>query len=387
MRELHIALIGGPQYARLREMLPAFERQHGYRVTVEVQLPHVELNARLADDLGTPRGRYDLISTHTKYAPSQAAHLRPLDSLVAPEELPDFFPRVMELCRINGVVMQLPRNFDARLLFYRADLIAAPPSWEDAAALMVRHAGPGFYGFAFPGRHSGLFGTFYELLGMAGGDLFDAQLHPVFNDAAGVWALRFLHRLHTVDRVTPPDLLERWYYDEVSTEFRAGHVLMIGDWPGFYGLYKDPQTCAVIEQYEIAVYPPGPAGVRKSYAGCHSFAIPKAARDVEGALTLLRYLVSPEVQYFEASAGGHTPVRRTVFNRVKRELPRGSRDARRMAALEETIERYAMVPPKFARYPMVEDILWVGVQQAITGAQTPQAALGSMARQVEEVLR
>jgi len=166
--------------------------------------------------------------------------------------LPDFFPRVMELCRINGAVMQLPRNFDARLLFYRADLIAAPPSWEDAAALMVRHAGPGFYGFAFPGRHSGLFGTFYELLGMAGGDLFDAQLHPIFNDAAGVWALRFLHRLHTVDRVTPPDLLERWYYDEVSTEFRAGHVLMIGDWPGFYGLYKDPQTCAVIEQFEIA---------------------------------------------------------------------------------------------------------------------------------------
>jgi len=80
-------------------------------------------------------------------------------------------------------------------------------------------------------------------------------------------------------------------------------------------------------------------------------------------------------------------VRRTVFDRVKRELPRGSRDARRMAALEETIERYAMVPPKFARYPMVEDILWVGVQQAITGAQTPQAALGSMERQVKEVLR
>src|SRR2546425_652789 len=289
MRELHVALIGGPQYDRLREMLPAFERQHGYRVTVEVQLPHVELNARMADDLGTPRGRYDLISTHTKYAPSQAAHLRPLDTLVAPDEVPDFFPRV-------------------------------------------------------------------------------------------------LHRLHTVDRVTPPDLLERWYYDEVSTQFRAGHVLMIGDWPGFYGLYTDPQTCAVIAQYDIAVYPPGPAGVRKSYAGCHSFAIPKAARDVEGALALLRYLVSPEVQYFEASASGHTPVRRSVFDRVKRELPRGGRDARRMAALEETIERYAMVPPKFARYPMVEDILWVGVQQAITGAQTPQAALGAMERQGEEAL-
>src|SRR5206468_3142429 len=147
----------------------------------------------------------------------------------------------------------------------------------------------------------------------------------------------------------------RGYYDEVSEEFRRGHVLMIGDWPGFYSRYKDPQTCAVIEQFDVAVYPAGPAGVRKSYAGCHSFAIPKAAPDVQGALLLLRYLISPEVQYLEASQSGHTPVRRTVFDRVKGELPEGSRDARRMAVLERTIEHYAMIPPTFARYPMVQD--------------------------------
>src|SRR5437867_10773128 len=117
MRELHVALISGPQYDRLAQLLPAFERRHGYRVSVEVQLPHVELNARMAADLGTPHGPYDLISTHTKYAPSQAAHLRPLDELLAAEDLADFFPRVVELCRINGMLLQLPRNFDARLLF------------------------------------------------------------------------------------------------------------------------------------------------------------------------------------------------------------------------------------------------------------------------------
>jgi len=387
MPDLHVALIGGPQYDRLLEMLPAFERQTGYRVVVEVRLPHVELNARMAADLGTGRGRYDLISTHTKYAPSQAEHLRPLDDLVGPAELSDFFPRVLDLCRIDGRLMQLPRNFDARLLFYRADLIPAPATWEEAAAQMVRHTRPDFYGFAFPGRHSGLFGTFYELLGMAGGDLFDARLHPIFNSEAGEWALAFLHRLHAVDRVTPPDLLERWYYDEVSEGFRMGRVLMIGDWPGFYGLYKNPRTCAVLEQFDVAVYPAGPAGVRRAYAGGHSFAIPKAARDPDGGLALMRHLVSPEVQYFEAAVGGHTPVRQSVFARVNSELPPGSRDARRMAALEETVVSHAMIPPKFARYPLVEDILWEGVQRAMTGAQSPRDALASMEQQVEEVMR
>lgn len=53
MRELHVASIGGPQYDRLLELLGPFEQQTGYRVVVDVRLPHVELNARMAADLGT----------------------------------------------------------------------------------------------------------------------------------------------------------------------------------------------------------------------------------------------------------------------------------------------------------------------------------------------
>jgi multiple sugar transport system substrate-binding protein len=395
MKELHLALIGGPQYDGLLEHLPAFEQQTGYRLHVDVHLPHVELNERMANDLGTEKGHYDLISTHTKYCPSQAEHLQPLDEFVTADELSDFVPRVLELCRIavrsdatHEQLMQLPRNLDARLLFYRADFIPAPQTWDEAAVQMVKHTRDGFYGFAFPGRHSGLFGTFYELLGMAGGDLFDDELNPIFNSEAGEWSLNFLYRLHSVDRVTPPDLVENWYYDENSDRFRRGDVLMIGEWPGYYGLYQKRETCAVFDQFDVAVYPAGPTGIRKSYAGGHSFAIPKAARDPEGGLALAKYLTSPEVQWYEASVSGHTPVRKSVFEKMKipRFGPGAARDAKRMAALEETITHYAMIPPKFAKYPFIEDILWAGVQEAITGKCTPKESLLQMERKVHEVL-
>src|ERR1051325_3576529 len=327
MKELHLALIGGPQYDGLLELLPAFESQTGYRLHVEVRLPHVELNERMAKDLGTENGRYDLISTHTKYCPSQAEYLRPLDELVTADELSDFVPRVLELCRFaNGSdqtqehLMQLPRNLDARLLFYRADLIPAPQTWDEAAAQMVKHKRDDFYGFAFPGRHSGLFGTFYEMLGMGGGDLFNENLQPIFNNEAGEWALDYLYRLHSVEHVTPPDLIENWYYDEISDRFRRGDVLMIGDWPGFYGLYQRRETCAVFDQFDVAVYPAGPAGVRRSYSGGHSFAVPKAARDPEGGVALAKYLTSAYVQWYEASVGGHTPIRQSVFETMKSSL-------------------------------------------------------------------
>jgi multiple sugar transport system substrate-binding protein len=282
--------------------------------------------------------------------------------------------------------MQLPRNLDARLLFYRADLISAPQTWEEAASQMIKHKRADFYGFAFPGRHSGLFGTFYEMLGMAGGDLFDEDLQPTFNSEAGEWAMSFLHRLHTVERVTPPDLTENWYYDEISERFRKGDVLMIGEWPGFYGLYQKRETCAVFDQFDVAVYPAGPAGVRKSYAGGHSFAIPKAARDPQGGFALAKYLTSADAQWYEASVEGHTPVRQSIFRRMK-ETGGTSRDVRRMAALEETINHYAMIPPKFAKYPLIEDILWIGVQEAITGKQTPKESLLLMEKKVREVLQ
>lgn len=391
MKELHLALISGPQYDGLLELLPAFEKQTGYRLHVDVRLPHVELNERMTKDLGTENGHYDLISTHTKYCPSQAEHLRSLDEFVNADELIDFVPRVLELCRfVTGTdqtyekLMQLPRNFDARILFYRSDLISPPQTWDEAEALMVKYKRDNFYGFAFPGRHSGLFGTFYELLGMAGGDLFDAELNPIFNSEAGEWSLNYLHRIHSIDRVTPPDLLENWYYDEISDRFRDGDVLMVGDFPGFYGLYQKRETCAVFDQFDVAVYPAGPAGIRKSYAGGHSFAIPKAARDPEGGLALAKYLTSSEVQWHEANVGGHTPVRKSIFEKIKK--TQSGRDAKRMAALEETITHYAMVPPKFAKYPLIEDILWSGVQEAMTGKYSAKETLLLMEKKVREVL-
>jgi multiple sugar transport system substrate-binding protein len=385
MKELHLALISGPQYAGLLEKLPAFEEQTGYKLCIDVRLPHVALNERMAKDLGTENGHYDLISTHTKYSPSQAEHLMPLDKFVNSDELSDFVPRVLDLCRIADKLMQLPRNLDARLLFYRADLISAPQTWEEAQAQMIKHKRDNFYGFAFPGRHSGLFGTFYEMLGMAGGDLFDENLQPIFNSEAGEWALDFLYQLHSIEHLTPPDLIENWYYDEISDHFRRGDVLMIGDWPGFYGLYQKRETCRVFDQFDVAVYPEGPAGIRKSYAGGHSFAIPKAARNPEGGLALAKYLTSADVQWHEASVSGHTPVRQSVFEKMK-SAQFSERDARRMTALEETINHYAMIPPKSAKYPLIEDILWFGVQEAITGRQTPREALLLMENKVREVL-
>ena len=70
-------------YDGLYARIPEFERRSGLAVEVVDRLPHPELNARVDRDRASAGSAdLDLVSTHTKYAPSQAPWLAPLDGLV-----------------------------------------------------------------------------------------------------------------------------------------------------------------------------------------------------------------------------------------------------------------------------------------------------------------
>ena len=121
-KQLDVAFIGGPQYDALYTRLPQFEKETGYTVNVRVQLPHPALNAHIDEAYSTGAARYDVISTHVKYAPAQQEWLLPLDGKFSDEELSAFSPALLKLARVDGALVQIPRNVDARILFYRKDL-------------------------------------------------------------------------------------------------------------------------------------------------------------------------------------------------------------------------------------------------------------------------
>jgi multiple sugar transport system substrate-binding protein len=392
-------------YDPLYDAIDAFSREARMAVEVTAQLPHPELNAfvKHAFETGTA---LDVISTHTKYAPSQAMWLSPLDDLLSDEEIDDLLPRPAELSRIDGRLLQVPRNLDVRLLHYRRDLfedptleaaylaqtgqpLEVPATWSaliEVAAFLTgaRHNDRApFYGFLFPGRDSGLFGTFYELLVGAGGELFDSDLRPAFDSPAGLWAIERIVELHHIRRVTPR-ALATWHYDEISAAFREGDAALIADWPGSHHLYRDPTTCSVADRIGLALLPAGPAGVRAAYAGCHSFAVPQSARNREGAAALIRHLTSFEAQLGEARRGA-IPCRTSALAEVRAEASTDPVSAERWKLLAET-EKTMIVPPRFAAYPQCEDALWRAVQQAMLGALAPAEAIRRAAADVNDII-
>jgi multiple sugar transport system substrate-binding protein len=377
---LNIALVSGPAYDPLYPRLSTFTEQTGVKINIAFGGDHPALNHHLTGLAEVP---YDLVSTHTKYAPSQLEFLAPIDSLVPDEVLSDFMPLLLELARIDGKLYGLSRNIDVRLLHYRTDQIDSPPAtWDELSDVASELSDPpNLYGFVFPGCESGLFGTFYELAEMAGAQLFPSDLVPDIENEAGRWALGLLRRLYSSGSV--PREISDWHYEKVHECFRSGHAAMVCDWPGYYSLYRDPSISAVHNSFDVTPYPIGPAGRSLSYGGGHTFALTKRGIENPDALELLLFLTDFDQQLLEAR-NGCIPVRRSVMKRMQDEAD--DTNKARLAMLDGVIEEHILIPPKFARYPEVEEVLWRTVQKAIVGEMEVDAALNHMRKQIEQIV-
>lgn len=344
---LRVALVGGPMYDELYE---SFSDD----VEIVVHADHPTLNRQVAAlvDAGE---RLDLISTHGKYAPSQSRWLHPLDDLLGSDVLEPLAPKAVDLCRFRGDLLCVPRNIDVRVLWWRTDLLDAPPvTWDDVAA------SPGNFGFT--GRESGLFGLFYELMVAAGATPFDADGQPTLTGDVAVASVERLQRL----AAQGPDDLPHWHYDEVDNALLDGRVAMAAAWPGGYERIRTSDRYATLRP---ALYPGG-----KSYSGCHGWAIPRTCGDVDAAVGLLTDLASHEAQQLDAAAGT-IPAHRAAFDAY---VPADAVDAERLAVTRATIEDAMLTYPPLERFPEIEDAAWGAIHDALVGTIDASAAVDRM---------
>jgi len=175
---------------------------------------HPSLNAYLSRAFADSSVKLDVISTHSKYVPSQKDHLLPLENLI-PKHIQDSLnKKAMQLCTIDGHLYSIPRNIDTRLLWYRSDVVKTPPmSFQQILDQKIQ--------FGFTGTGSGVFGLFYELVLNAQGSLFDAKRKPTMDSPICVEAIQMIVKLADNAKV---DLAE-WKY--------VGCVIVL-QW-GFFG--------------------------------------------------------------------------------------------------------------------------------------------------------
>lgn len=372
-RSLRVAFIAGPMYDQLYRSIASFEEATGTEVKIAYQGSHPELNAHLAS---LDAVSYDLVSTHTKYAPSQVSFLASLDDV----DTSGFYASLIELAAVGGRLYGIPRNIDIKLLHYRTDLIdEAPHDWNGLVETARRLAnGAGKYGFVFPGMESGLFGMFFELAEMGGASLFPPSNVPRLNNEGGAWALEIIRELYR-SRAVPEEIVD-WHYDEVHACFRDGHAAMVCDWPGYYSAYRH----SLGDSFKLARMPAGPAGVNRAYSGSHTFALTRRGAARPSAIELLRFLTAPEQQLLEARQGS-VPTRPKILAQVRSEAE--PPEAERWRLLDLVVANDMLIPPRLAYYPEIEEILWRTVRSAMTGEIGIARALETMETRIAETHR
>jgi multiple sugar transport system substrate-binding protein len=334
-------------------LLPAL----GDDVDVVVHADHPTLNRDVAERLG--RGeRIDVLSTHAKYAPSQRRWLTPLDGVVDTAALA---PEAVRMCRFDGALLSVPRCIDVRVLWAATDG-DVPATWDELVESPLV--------FGFPGRESGLFGTFFELVVSRGGQLFDGTT-PVIDSDAARWAVGTLTRLA---RRAPADLPD-WHYDEVDAALLDGRIEAAGAWPGGFGAIRRARDGG-----RDLLPHPYPGGV--SYAGCHSWAIPATCGDLDGARALIERLTSFEVSALDAT-GGNIPAHVAALAAVE---PVDEVDERRLAITRATIADGMLTYPPLEGFPAVEDAGWQAINEALRGARPAEEVPALVQRAAEAAL-
>jgi len=222
--------------------------------------------------------------------------------------------------------------------------------------------------FGFPGRESGLFGTFFELVVSRGGRLFDEDHRPTMDTPEARWAVETLCALAARAPVDLPD----WHYDEVDAALHTGRIDAAGVWPGGTSDVRAAST-----QLQPHAYPGG-----ISYAGCHSWAIPRTCGDVDGARALVERLIGFDAGVVDGR-GGTVPANVAAFatNEGVDEV-----DARRLAITRDTIATGMITYPPLERFPAVEDAGWQAINAALRGDADPADVPGRIQAAAERAL-
>ncbi|MFJ9719607.1 ABC transporter substrate-binding protein [Streptomyces sp. NPDC101213] len=370
----------------LGPLLEDWNRTHpGERVTL-VELPDSadETHAQMTTDLrGGDRGRFDVLNIDVNWTPEFAAAgwIRPLPRDRFP--LRTFLPPVVDTATYDGRLYAVPYVTNAGLLLYRRDVLAAegvppPRTWAEleraARTVAPKHGLDGYAGQFLP--YEGLTVNAAEAVYSAGGTILgDEGSRVTVNSAGAREGIAFLAR--GVREGWIPEEALTYKEEESKRAFQEGRLLFLRNWP--YAYVAASAEGSRVAGRVGAVPLPGPDGPGTSVLGGSNLAVNTHARHPDSAARLIAYLTSEPVQRRVLTRGALPPVRAALY-----EDPALVRDFPYLPTLRQSV--LAAAPrPKSARYDQVSLVVQAVVRDAMTGRETPEAAVRRLARELAAI--
>lgn len=296
----------------------------------------------------------------------------------------EFFSATVAANTWNGRLFALPWFVDVGMLYWRTDLLDAPPATPDELVRSARTAiaRGAARGIVWQGaRYEGLVTVFLEYLGGFGGQIMDAEGRVTVDAPEATRALALM-RDQIVRYGIAPEQLLTWHEEETRFAFQNGTAAMMRNWPYAYPLLADPAESRVAGRFAVAPMPAAPGGRPTAALGGQQLAVNARSDQPEAAYQLIAYLAAPEQMLERAAVTGQCPARPALYGdpRLAAALAIPTDQARRL------IER-AVPRPVTPVYTQLSEILQIQLHRALAGQAAPDQALATAAREMRALLR
>lgn len=374
----------------MEEFGKIFTEKYGIKVEV-FAIPWANLHEKIIADLTAQTGTYDLIAIPGLWSLEfiYADYIEPLDTYWNNPDLPSFdiedYPKsILDLVSDENHVYWIPHHGTTQILFYRKDLFEKagfnPPATYDElfkiAEFFTNNPDyPGVYGFGTTAKQGEwASSTWCTWIWSWGGDFFDKNWHPIFNDEKGVASLEAY--AEAVQRFAPPDA-PNWGNEEAGAAMQQGRVAMLQMWPQLAAAMEDPSQSKVVGNMGYAPMPKKELVYPR--LGSWGLTISKYSKNKEWAYRYLVEFNSKEnVKNIQRPAG--MPVCRLS---VTEEL---AKDDPLIKAVLDSFE-HTKERPGIPEIGQIIDVWGLAVSRVVTKDANAQTALNDAAVKIEEILR
>ncbi|WP_168735583.1 ABC transporter substrate-binding protein [Cohnella fermenti] len=312
-------------------------------------------------------------------------------------DLDDFIPALLDVYgKYQGKLIAFPFKPDVELFFYRKDLFedadiqakfkektgkdlkvpTTADELKETAAFFTRSLNPDSptdYGYSHMGSKGNSRWIWTNRLGAYGGTDVDENFQPGFNNEAGIQAMQDAVDLK---QYAPKEFMElQW--ETANQLFADGKVAMMEQWPGLYSTVQGDGS-AVKDKVGIAVTPGGAPTL-----GGWGLSVASQSKQSELAYKLIEFIEGKDVQLLMLK---HTvdPTRTSNYNR-----PEISASNTMYPVLFESFSKGKILADVDAPglSSQLNDIVELGMQEALSGKSTPEKAIEMMAKSFDKELK
>lgn len=369
------------------QLIKEFTKQTGIKVK-ELAVDYNSLYNKITTAALSNSSDIDVVEMDTIWAGQfyQGNIVEDLTHIVPKDVQDKFTPSSIGSVTYDGHLLAIPFFSSTKHFYWNKELLQKagydhpPKTWSEFREVSKKLKEQGIYASGWSWKQAeGLVCDYVSLVYAFGGKFFENG-KPVFNQGGGLKALQFMADLINKDRTVDPASLQ-WTENDVNSAFSAGKIAMMSNWEGIYPDIDNPKKSKVAGKTDVGLMPGEGSVVSAAVTGSEGIAIMKNSKHKQAALAYLKWIGSKEFQYGHFAKAGYYPSLQSLYQDP--EILKA--DTTKKIGKIKAQFQYGVDRPNAPEYVKWSDALAAELHDALLGKKSPQEALDSAVKQIEQV--